>query len=174
MTITSSVFNHNEYIPSKYTCEGENHNPPLTFSKVPENAQSLALIVEDPDAPSKTFTHWLIYNIPPASNAASPATLQIHENQVPRASMQGMTDFGKVGYGGPCPPVGTHRYFFKLFALDSMLDVPQEATKQEVEEAMKGHVLDFAELIGLYEKKDEKVFTRQNGAEESLSPQDAL
>lgn len=145
MTITSTAFQHNEQISRKYTCDGENHNPPLTFSKVPENAQSLALIVEDPDAPAKVFTHWLIYNMPSA-------TIQILENQVPENCMLGMTDFGKTAYGGPCPPSGTHRYFFKLYALDSILDLPEGASKEEIEKKMQGHIIESAELIGLYKR----------------------
>src|SRR3989344_5993270 len=101
MKIISSAFGTNQNIPSKYTCDGENINPPLTFSKVPPGAQSLVLIVDDPDAPGKTFTHWLVYNIPPA-------TIQILENQTPPNSLLGVTDFGEQKYGGPCPPSGTH------------------------------------------------------------------
>lgn len=155
MIITSTAFASGEYIPAKYTCDGENINPPLTFSKVPKNAQSLALIVEDPDAPSGIFTHWVLYNIPPA-------TIQILENEAPRGSALGMTDFGKTEYGGPCPPAspqahrgessGTHRYFFKLFALDTMLNLPPRALKKDVEEAMKNHILESATLIGLYKR----------------------
>lgn len=147
MTIASAAFQHNKYIPAEYTCDGANHNPPLTFSQVPQNAQSLVLIVEDPDAPSiPNFTHWVIYNIPPA-------TPQILENQVPPNSILGITDFGEVGYGGPCPPHGTHRYFFKIYALDTILDLPQGASKKEVLDAMEGHVIDSAELVGLYKRK---------------------
>jgi Raf kinase inhibitor-like YbhB/YbcL family protein len=147
MILTSTAFGHNEQIPSDYTCDGKNYNPPLTFSKVPEDAQSLVLIVEDPDAVSKKpFTHWLIYNIPPA-------TLQILKHEVPPNSMLGMTDFGKLEYGGPCPPSGRHRYLFKLFALDTLLDLPKGSIKETVEKAMKNHVIESAELIGLYTKE---------------------
>lgn len=147
MAITSTAFQNNENIPGKYTCDGVNHNPPLTFSKVPENAQSLVLIVEDPDAVSKKpFIHWLLYNVPPA-------TIQILENKVPKGSIEGMTDFGKVGYGGPCPPSGNHRYFFKLYAIDTLLDLPEGASKEEVQQLMDGHILESAELIGLYQSK---------------------
>lgn len=156
MIITSTAFQHNENIPSEYTCDGANRNPPLAFSQVPEKAKSLVLVVEDPDAPSKVFTHWLLYNI-------SPATLQILESQVPK-STQGMTDFGRIGYGGPCPPPaspeqlqrgesGTHRYFFKLYALDTAVNLLEGASKEEVQEAMKDHIIESAELIGLYERK---------------------
>ncbi len=146
MRITSTAFQSNNLIPSKYTCDGENFNPPLAFFQVPANAQSLALIVEDIDSPSKIFTHWLIYNM-------SPSTIQILENQVPQNSMQGKTDFGQVGYGGPCPPGGMHRYFFKLYALDTVLNLPEGASKEEVQEAMKNHVLESAEIIGLYKRQ---------------------
>ncbi len=145
MTITSTAFQHNEEIPNKYTCDGLNHNPPLTFSEVPKEAQSLVFIVEDPDAPGKVFTHWLVYNMPPA-------TLQILENQIPRNSMQGETDFGNVGYGGPCPPLGIHRYFFKLYALNTMLDLPEGAKKTEVEQKMEGQIIASSELVGLYKR----------------------
>ena len=135
---------HNEDIPAKYTCEGENINPPLTFSEVPKESKSLVLIVDDPDATGgKTFLHWLLYNIPPA-------TMQILENSVPEGSTLGMTHFGKVSYGGPCPPSGKHRYFFKLFALDMVLDLPEGASREEVEAKMSGHDIATAELIGLY------------------------
>ncbi len=152
MTITSTAFQPNGTIPSKYTCDGENINPPITFSKVPKEAKSLVLIIDDPDAvpagrqtPSKTFTHWVVYNIPPS-------TLQILEGEIPPNSMQGMTDFGKTRYGGPCPPSGVHRYFFKLFALDSNLELKVGASKEEVLKAMKNHLLESTELIGLYGK----------------------
>lgn len=145
MKITSSAFQNNAKIPSKYTCDGENVNPPLEFVDVPSNAKSLALIVDDPDAPSKTWVHWVVYNI-------GTKTSEVKENSAPEDGIEGITDFGKPGYGGPCPPSGVHRYFFKLYALDTTLDLPQNATKQMVEEKMKGHTLDKAELIGLYSR----------------------
>lgn len=145
MQITSTVFENNKRIPSKYTCDGENINPPLTFSQVPKEAQSLVLIVDDPDAPSKTWAHWVLYNIPSS-------TLQVLENQTPEGAVEGTTDFGEKRYGGPCPPSGTHRYFFKLYALDTTLDLEGGATKEQVEERMKDHVIDQVQLIGLYER----------------------
>jgi len=145
MKISSTAFNHNEKIPSKYTCDGENVSPPLQFLDVPENAKSLALIVDDPDAPSKTWVHWVIYNI-------NPDVSEVEEDSVPEGGIEVVTDFGKPGYGGPCPPPGVHRYFFKLYALDSSLDFPQNTTKQMVEEKMKDHIIDQAELIGLYSR----------------------
>lgn len=146
MKITSSVFTDNSKILSKYTCDGENVNPPLQFLDVPKNAKSLVLIVDDPDAPSKTWVHWAVYNI-------DPKTTKVDENSIPQDSIEGMTDFGKPGYGGPCPPSGVHRYFFKLYALDTILDLPQNATKQMVEEKMKEYIIDKAELIGLYSRE---------------------
>ena len=145
MKITSSAFEHNAKIPSKYTCDGENVNPPLQFLEVPENAKSLVLIVDDPDAPSKAWVHWVVYNI-------NPQTTEVKENSVPDGGIEGMTDFGRPGYGGPCPPSGTHRYFFKLYALHSVLDLPQNATKQMVEQKMQGHIIDKTELVGLYSR----------------------
>lgn len=143
MKITSSAFLPNEKIPAKYTCDGENINPGLTISQVPKEAQSLVLIVDDPDAPNGIFTHWVVFNIPPA-------TVQILENSVPENSLEGTTDFGKAGYGGPCPPSGVHRYFFKLYALDQILNVPEGSIREEVEKAMEGHILEQAQIIGTY------------------------
>jgi len=144
-TIESSAFKNNSNIPSKYTCDGENINPPLSISGVPENTQSLVLVVEDPDAPMGTFTHWTIWNI-------SSQTTEIPENSVLTGATEGKTDFGRVGWGGPCPPSGTHRYFFKLYALDTKLDLVGGASKTELEKAMEGHILAGAELIGLYSR----------------------
>lgn len=146
MEIISSAFGHNEKIPSKYTCDGENVSSPLQFLEIPEKAKSLVLIVDDPDAPAKIWVHWVVYNINPQAS-------EVKENSVPEGGIEGMTDFGSSGYGGPCPPSGTHRYFFKLYALDSALNLSQNATKQMVEEKMQRHILDKAELIGLYSRK---------------------
>jgi hypothetical protein len=143
--ILSSAFQNNAKIPAKYTCDGENVNPPLQFLDIPDNTKSLALIVDDPDAPSKTWVHWVVYNI-------GTKTSEVKEDSVPWSGTEGMTDFGKPGYGGPCPPSGTHRYFFKIYALDTILDLPQNAIKQMVEEKMQEHILDQAELIGLYSR----------------------
>jgi len=144
--LRSSAFENNSNIPSKYTCDGQDINPPLSISGIPENAQGLILIVEDPDAPMGTFCHWTMWNI-------SPQVTEISENSVPEGATEGQTDFGKTGYGGPCPPSGTHRYFFKLYALDVKLDLNEGAGKTEVERAMEGHVLGGAELIGLYSRQ---------------------
>ena len=146
MKIISSVFQNNTKIAYKYTCDGENVSPPLEFLDIPENAKSLVLIVDDPDAPAKTWIHWVVYNI-------NPKTTKVDENIIPQGGIEAMTDFGKPGYGGPCPPSGTHRYFFKLYALDSKIELPQNPTKQMVEEKMQDHILDQAELIGFYGRK---------------------
>lgn len=147
MKITSSVFGHNQPIPTKYTCDGQNVNPPLAFSDIPEAAKSLVLINDDPDAPAGTWVHWTVWNI-------SPQTTGIEEDSVPAGSVESVTSFGKPGYGGPCPPSGTHRYFFKLYALDTTLDVDSSTTKQDLEKAMEDHILAQAELIGLYSRNE--------------------
>jgi hypothetical protein len=121
-------------------------NPPLMVENIPPKAKSLALIVDDPDAPRGTWVHWVVWN-------ADPGTREIKEQSIPTGAIQGMNDFGNRGYGGPCPPSGTHRYFFKLYALDTALTLGPNATKAALEAAMKGHILAEAELIGLYERK---------------------
>lgn len=146
MEIKSSAFEHNGDIPKKYTCDGENINPPLTISDVPGGAQSLVLVVEDPDAPGGTFTHWTVWNI-------SPQTTEISEGDVPEGAVEGKTDFGKIGYGGPCPPSGTHRYLFMIYALDTTFDLARGAAKPELIRVMEGHVLGSTELIGLYRRQ---------------------
>jgi Raf kinase inhibitor-like YbhB/YbcL family protein len=143
MTITSTAFQPGEPIPAKHSLDGGNTSPPLTFSEVPVEAKSLALTVEDPDAPTGTFTHWIIYNF-------SPATLQIMEGQTPDTARQAKNDFGNKRYDGPKPPNGTHHYHFKLFALDLMLDGVIN-NRADLYGAMEGHVLDSAELVGTYE-----------------------
>ncbi|HLD20407.1 MAG TPA: YbhB/YbcL family Raf kinase inhibitor-like protein [Patescibacteria group bacterium] len=145
MKIESSVFSPNAPIPSKYSCDGENISPPLILSDVPQNTESIAIILDDPDAPSGTWIHWLIWNI-------SPSILEIVENSVPQGAVEGITSFGTAGYGGPCPPSGNHRYVFKAFALDTVLDLGPEANKQALERALDGHILDSTELIGLYKR----------------------
>lgn len=145
MKISSPAFEENSKIPKKYTCDGENINPPLEIKEIPEGTQSLVLIVEDPDAPMGKFLHWLVFNIDPKVNF-------IEENSLPFGSIQGKNDFGQEGYGGPCPPFGQHRYFFKVFALDKKLNLPSGAKLNEIENAMEGHILDQAELIGVYGK----------------------
>lgn len=146
MKLTSSAFSHNQKIPSLYTCDGQNINPPLSVSEVPRYAQSLVLIVDDPDAPAGTWTHWTVWDI-------DPAVAEIHEGSLPDGAIEGITDFGKVGFGGPCPPSGTHRYFFRLYALDITLSLSSKATIQDLQRLMKGHILEKAELVGLYSRK---------------------
>lgn len=145
MKITTD-FLHQESIPKKYTCDGEDSTPEISVEGVPEEAKSLALILDDPDAPMGTFVHWLLFNIPPN-------TTKITSKPLPAGSIQGFNDFGRVNYGGPCPPSGVHRYFFKLYALDKTLDLKEGATKAQLESAMKGHIIEKTELIGLYTRK---------------------
>lgn len=146
MKLTSSAFADNNFIPAKYTCDGENVSPPLEISDVPENVQSLVLIVDDPNAPAGDWVHWTLWNIPPQ-------TKNILENSVPAGANEGITDFGRPGYGGPRPPSGVHHYQFKLYALDSTLDLGSNATKKDIEKAMNSHVISETLLIGLYQKK---------------------
>ena len=145
MIITSPAFSHNGQVPLKYTCDGEDINPPLTISGVPANAKSLVLIVDDPDAPRGTWVHWTVWNI-------KPDTTSIGENSLPMGAVEGTTDFGRTGYGGPCPPSGTHRYFFKIYALDTLINLSSSARKADIEKVMEGHILDQTELIGLYKR----------------------
>lgn len=142
----TSVFAHNDNIPSKYTCDGEDAAPELIISEVPENTKSLVLIVDDPDAPMGTWVHWVLYNIPTE-------TTKINAQNLTQGTKQGMTDFGRIGWGGPCPPSGTHRYFFKLYAIDKTLDLPEGATKAQVENVIKNHIIEKVELVGLYKRK---------------------
>ena len=146
LNITSPAFKHNEHIPAKYTCDGADVNPALAIENVPTGAKSLALIVDDPDAPAGTWVHWVVWNV-------SPDIREIKEHTAPSGASQGMTDFRRRNYGGPCPPSGTHRYFFKLYALDTMLNLGADSTKAALERAMQGHILAQAELIGLYKRK---------------------
>ncbi len=145
LKLSSLSFKHNGSIPVKYTCDGKDINPPLTIENIPSNAKSLALIVDDPDAPAGTWVHWVLWNI-------GTATKEISENAVPTGALQGINDFRKHDYGGPCPPSGTHRYFFKLYALDVMLSLGPKTNKAELERAMKGHIIAQSELVGLYKR----------------------
>lgn len=146
MKIESSAFGMNEAIPSDYACDGRDVNPPLRLIGVPAEAQSLALIVDDPDASLGTWVHWVVWNI-------APDTAEIAAGSVPAGASEGVTDLGRPGYGGPCPPSGAHRYFFKVFALDAMLDLPATADAAALESAMIGHVLDKAGLVGIYSRR---------------------
>lgn len=145
MQISSSAFEHNQPIPSKYTCDAKDINPPLSIIQAPPEAKSLVLIADDPDAPTGTWVHWLVWNI-------DPATTQIEENSVPTGAIEGTTSWNRTGYGGPCPPSGTHRYFFKLYALDIKLDLPPSTDKAGLEAALEGHVLAEAQVFGLYSR----------------------
>ena len=143
MKITSPALNNNEYIPAQYTCKGDDINPPLRISNVPDNAISLVIIVDDPDSPNGTWTHWLVWNI-------DPTTQVLEEDTIPLGATEGTTDFGETGYSGPCPPVGVHRYFFRIFALDTKINLTSEANREELEKAIDKHIVDEAELMGLF------------------------
>lgn len=145
MKIVSPLFMDGDNIPARFTCQGENVNPPLQFIEVPHEAESLVLIMDDPDAPMGTWVHWTIYEMERTETF-------IDVNSKPKTGIEGMTSFGKPGYGGPCPPSGTHRYFFKLYALNSKLHLPDNADKKQIEAAMEGHVLQQAELMGKFSK----------------------
>ncbi len=150
MQIVSPAFQANQQIPAKYTCEGENVNPPLEIRRAPKDAKSVALIVDDPDAPVGAWVHWTVWNIAPPD--ALETAVVIPENSVPQGAVEGRTNFNEPGYGGPCPPSGEHRYFFKAYALDVALDLPPTADKKALLDAMRGHVLDSAELVGRYSR----------------------
>lgn len=144
LKLTSAAFKNSEVIPKRYTCDGENMNPPLSIEGTKKGTQSLVLIVDDPDAPTGTWVHWLVWNIPPQFT-------EIPENSVPPSALQGTNDFGKEEWGGPCPPPGPeHRYFLRLYALDALLELQRGANKSLLEKAMEGHILDQTELIGRY------------------------
>lgn len=146
MNINSLAFKNGEFVPFKYTCDGVDVNPPLTISETPEGTKSLVLIVDDPDSPSGIFIHWLVWNI-------DPNTKEIKENSVPGGAVEGITSWGKLGYRGPCPFFGTHRYYFKVFALDEKLNLSEKATVKEVLKAMENHILGKGETMGKYIKK---------------------
>lgn len=142
----TSAFNNNETIPSEYTCDGKDLAPVLKISGVPQDSKSLALIVDDPDAPMGTWVHWVVYNIP--AN-----TTEIDAKKLPAGTKQGMTDFGRIGWGGPCPPNGTHRYFFKVYAINEKTNLAGGLTKSQLESAIRKNVIEKAELIGLYKRQ---------------------
>jgi len=141
IVVTSPAFQSGAKIPEQFTCKGGNISPSLSLSGVPPGVKSLALIVDDPDAPSGLFTHWLVWNVP------SP-TREVAEKNVPSGALQGTNDFGKSGYGGPCPPSGTHRYYFRVIALDRILDLRPGANRQDFDKATAGHVVARGELMG--------------------------
>lgn len=154
LSLTSSAFQHQGEIPSRFTCEGDDVSPALSWSGVPREARSLALLVDDPDAPDPkaprmTWVHWVLYNLPVAATGLPEG---VSSRDLPEGTREGTNDWKRTGYGGPCPPVGRHRYFFKLYALDTELPDLKSPTKARLEEAMEGHVLSRAELVGTYEK----------------------
>lgn len=153
LAVTSTAFGHGGEIPAVHTCEGRDTSPPLAFSGVPAGAKSLALIVDDPDAPDPkaprmTWVHWVLHDLPPSASGLAEAV-----KQLPPGTREGLNDWKRTGYGGPCPPVGRHRYFFKLYALDAVLGDLGTPSKAKLEAAMKGHVLAQAELMGTYQKR---------------------
>lgn len=145
MKLASGDFLNDQFMPSRFTCDGENISPSLNIFEVPEKAVSLALIVDDPDAGGGGWTHWLLWNMDPKTEVIQPG-------EIPVGATEGKTSFGTSDYGGPCPPHGAHRYFFTLYALDDRLDLRPTDSKKELVEAMHGHILDQAELVGLYQK----------------------
>ena len=145
LKIWSPAFEDDGSIPAKYTCDDKDISPPLVIENTPPRTESLVLIVDDPDAPGGTWVHWVLWNM-------DPATKEIAENSVPGGSVQGVNDFRSHYYGGPCPSSGRHRYFFKLYALDTTLDLPQGSDKADVEKAIQGHIIEQARLIGTYER----------------------
>ncbi len=151
VTVTSSAFDEGNMIPTKYTCDGKDVSPPLTWGGMPAETKSIALIADDPDAPAGTWVHWVVWNIPPE-------TRRFPEGMAAEAALddgtrQGITDFGRPGYGGPCPPSGVHRYYFKVYALDTMLELPDRARKADLLAAMDGHILAEGQLMGKYSRK---------------------
>jgi Raf kinase inhibitor-like YbhB/YbcL family protein len=154
LTLSSNAFTHNGEIPTRFTCEGNDIAPDLNWQGIPANTRSLVLIVDDPDAPDPraprmTWVHWVLYNLPPDAHGLPEG---ITSADLPPGTQEGVNDWNRCGYGGPCPPVGRHRYFHKLYALDSMLPVMDRPTKAEVEAAMAGHIIEQTELIGTYAK----------------------
>ena len=151
LNVTSSAFNHEDMIPAKYTDDGQDISPQIAWTGAPDETKSFALIADDPDAPGKTWVHWVVWNIPAEVTSLDedvPA-----DQELPNGAQQGKTDFGRIGYGGPAPPSGTHRYYFKVYALDTTLDLPAGATKPDLEKAMDGHILAQGELMGKYRRQ---------------------
>jgi len=149
--ITSSAFEDGGLIPAKYTCDGADISPPLQWQTVPEATKSIALICDDPDAPMGTWVHWVLFNLPPEARELAENTPA--DRVLPNGASQGTNDFGRIGYGGPCPPGGTHRYFFKIYTLDAQLDLAAGAKKRDLLKAMEGHILAQGQLIGKYKRQ---------------------
>ena len=155
LTVTSASFNHDGMIPARHTCDGQDGSPPLSWTGVPAGTKSLVLIVDDPDAPDPaapkmTWVHWVLYNIPPAASGLPEG---IVANNLPAGTLPGVNNWNRTGYGGPCPPIGRHRYFHRLYALSVLLPDLKNPTKAALEKAMQGHVLAHAELVGLYQRR---------------------
>lgn len=150
ISIMADTFKDGEAIPVEYTCDGKDISPALSWNRVPEDAKSIALIMDDPDAPRGTFVHWVIFNIP--TNVMKLEKGISKNKMLGDGSLQGTNDFRKIGYGGPCPPSGTHRYYFRIYALDTKLDLPSGATRIQVDDAMKGHIITKGELMGRYRR----------------------
>ena len=153
LILTSSAFDYDGNIPAIYTCDGDDISPQLTWSGIPANAKSLVLIVDDPDAPDPeapkmTWVHWVLYNIPTTASGLAEA---VKESELPEGTLQGLNDWKRTGYGGPCPPIGRHRYFHKLYALDTVLPDLAKPTKAMLEQAMQGHIIEQTELMGTYQ-----------------------
>jgi Raf kinase inhibitor-like YbhB/YbcL family protein len=151
LTLTSTAFVHEGKIPSQYTCDGVDISPQLAWSNVPDSVKSFVLICDDPDAPVGDWVHWVMYNIPAETREIKEKIS--NDAKLPNGALHGINDFRKFGYGGPCPPGGTHRYFFKLYALDTVLNMSGKLTKQNLLDAIKGHILDQAILMGKYTRK---------------------
>ncbi len=151
ITVRSSVFQEGGMIPAKHTCDGDDISPPLQWTGKPEGTKSFALISDDPDAPMGTWVHWVMWNIPPDVNGLA-ENVPPHP-QLPDGSRQGLSDFRRPGYGGPCPPSGVHRYYFKVYALDTMLDLPSNTRKADLLKAIKGHILAEGQLMGKYSRR---------------------
>lgn len=143
MTLTSSAFENEQMIPKQYSRDGDDMSPPLMIQGVPKAAKSLAILVDDPDAPGRLFNHWILFNI-------APNTVEIKEGECPLGAMQGKNDWGELNYGGPQPPSGVHRYFFKLYALDTALSLQQGASREQIYKAMHGHILEETNLMGRF------------------------
>jgi hypothetical protein len=149
--VTSSAFAEGGLIPAQYTCDGDDLSPPLRWEAVPEGTQSIALIADDPDAPSGTFVHWVLYNLPGDVNELPENVPE--DKTLPNGASQGMNDFRRIGYGGPCPPSGTHRYFFKIYALDGKTSLPPGESKARLLKAMEGHILAQGQIMGKYKRR---------------------
>ena len=151
MNLASTAFREGDLIPAKHTCDGKNVSPHLRWDLVPQGTKSLALIVDDPDAPSGTFVHWVVYHIPPSVTELQEGVSPV--DVMSNGAMQGRNGFGKIGYGGPCPPSGTHRYFFRLYALNAQVELHAEATRHDLDAAMKSKIIAQAELMGTYARQ---------------------